>query len=91
MNTINASMGYSGFQLWMGWSPHVLPLLVPTALASTAEIDACNLFSQILADEANAKDSLLIANIAQAFYANKEQGKEDIFKVGDKVMLSTLH
>lgn len=64
---------------------------MPTMMASSVELDAQSLFSQILADEADAKDSLLTAKILQAFYANKERGAEDVFKLGDKVMLSTLH
>lgn len=39
----------------------------------------------------DAKDSLLTAKITQAFYANRDHGEEDIYKVGDKVMLSMLH
>lgn len=45
MNTVNASTGYSGFQLRMEWSLRILPPLVPTVLASTAEIDAQTIFS----------------------------------------------
>jgi hypothetical protein len=29
MNSINVSAGYSGFQLWMGHSPYIIPPLVP--------------------------------------------------------------
>ena len=31
-NTINASTGYSGFQLCLGWSPCVIPPIIPTSL-----------------------------------------------------------
>jgi len=37
------------------------------------------------------KEHLLEAKCMQAFYANRDHGQGDIFKVGDKVMLSTLH
>jgi hypothetical protein len=41
--------------------------------------------------EAEAKDNLLQAKVTQAHFANQHQGKDDIFVVGDLVMLSTLH
>lgn len=37
MNTVNASTRFSGFQLRMGRSPRIIPLLVPTQLPDTAE------------------------------------------------------
>jgi hypothetical protein len=93
MNTINASTGYSGFQLRMGRSPRVIPPLVPGSPEEPGqeEIMACAIVSEIKANVANAKDALLGSKILQAFYANKSQGPEDAYSVGDRVMLTTLH
>lgn len=90
---MNASTGFSGFQLRMGQSPRILPLLVPSTLARppAKDINACAIISNVLANEAEAKDALLTSKISQVFWVNKDRGMEDIFKSGDQVMLSTLH
>ena len=94
MNTINASTGYSGFQLRLGRSPRLIPPIVPTSLppdlrsaASAAE----NIINRINEDVADAKDNLLQAKLYQASAANASHGPEVAHKVGDKVMLSTFH
>ena len=38
-----------------------------------------------------AQDNLLLAKTDQAHHANKHRGAEIIYKVGDKVLLSTFH
>ncbi len=93
MNTVNASTGFSGFQLCMGCSPHVLPPLVPNRLVDNAksDTDAAKIIAQLLDDMAQARDNLIKAKINQAHHANKHRGKEDVFEVGNKVMLSTFH
>lgn len=93
MNTVNASTRFSGFQLCMGHSPCILLPIVPATLQSppAEEIDACTIVSKMLAHKAEAKDVLLTSKILQAFWANKNRGAENVFKVGDQVMLSTLH
>jgi hypothetical protein len=93
MNSINASTGYSGFQLRMERSPHVIPPLVPGHVREPGmeEITAWDIISKIEADIADAKDALLGAKILQAFYSNKSRGREDAYFVGDKVMLATLY
>lgn len=96
MNTVNASTGFSGFQLKLGRSPRVIPPLVPTDLPDDlrgtpeAEI-ALNVADQVEADVAEAKDNLMAAKVAQANSANTSRGKEVVFKVGDLVMLSTFN
>ena len=82
-----------GFQLRMGCSPHVIPPLIPGTMTVPVaeEITAREVISQIEADVTDAKDALLGAKIMQAFYANKGQGREEAYTVGDKVMLATLH
>lgn len=76
MNTLNASTGYSGFQLKMGCSPHIIPPLIPTSLAPGCpqeDINATCVIDKLLDDMASAKDNLIQAKVAQASYANKSQ------------------
>ncbi|KAJ3492390.1 hypothetical protein NLI96_g66 [Meripilus lineatus] len=56
----------------------------PTGLAS----ELVDLFAN---DTAAAKDSLTQAKIAQAVAAAPHRGKELVYRVGDAVMLSTMH
>ena len=94
MNTINASMGYSGFQLHLGCSPHLILPIVPTSLPaklhSTASM-AESAISRITMDIADAKDNLLLAKLTQASGANKSHGKEICYQIGYKAMLNTFH
>lgn len=93
MNSINASTGYSGFQIRMGRSPRIIPPLVPGIVTEppAEEKAAREIILQIEADITDAKDALLGVKILQAFYMNKSRGCEDSYTVGDKVMLATLH
>ena len=86
-------MGFSGLQLCMGCSLHILPPLIPSALLQlpAEEVDVHATIGQVLGNEAKAKDTLLTSKITQAFWANKNRGEEDVCKIGDQVMLSTLH
>jgi len=52
---------------------------------------ASELIEKLKWDVEDAKDHLLEVKCLQAFYANRDHGPEDVFQVGDKVMLSTLH
>jgi hypothetical protein len=47
--------------------------------------------SKMQDDLSEAKDNLLQAKIFQAHYANQNRSPDIPFKIGDKVMLSTLH
>ena len=49
------------------------------------------MISQIETDVAEVKDHLLQAKVFQTHYANLHRSPEIPFKIGDKVMLSTLH
>lgn len=93
MNSVNASTRFSGFQIRMGCSPRIIPPLIPGTISdgTSEETAACNMITQIEADVCEAKDALLGAKIMQAFCANKACGPEDVYLVGDKVMLATLH
>jgi hypothetical protein len=96
MNTVNASVNYTPFQLQMGCSHCIIPPIVPTSLAELHDIIAPADLAQNIAlhletDVMDAKDNLLNAKITQAHYANEQCGLEDTYAIGDKVMLSTLH
>jgi hypothetical protein len=93
MNSVNASTGFSGFQIHMGCSPRIMPRLVPSSKGcdTSDEAAACSMIAQIKSDVKEAKDTLLGAKILQAFFANKTRGHEDPYLVGDCMMLATLH
>lgn len=79
MNTINASTGYSGFQLCLGCSPRLIPPIIlislPDNLLPTVPI-AKNIIAQITNDIVDAKDNLLQVKAAQAAYADRSHGQE---------------
>jgi hypothetical protein len=52
---------------------------------------ARNIMSQLENDTKEAQDNLLASKVTQAFHTNKGRAAEDIYRVGNKVMLSTLH
>jgi Integrase zinc binding domain len=81
MNTVNASTGFSGFQLKTGRSPRIIPPIVP--LAENVII------TRVTLDVQEAQDKLLTAKICQAYHANEHRAPEDVYEVGDLVMLST--
>lgn len=96
MNSVNASTGFSGFQLRMGRSPKVMPLIMPGILpleltGTTEAISAENVISRLAEDEAEACDNLLHTKVQQAHFSNVGRGPNNVFIVGDEVMLSTLH
>ncbi|KZV86156.1 hypothetical protein EXIGLDRAFT_593544, partial [Exidia glandulosa HHB12029] len=92
MNTVNASTGFSGFQLKTGRSPRIIPPLLPLpADATQAEVDAHAIIQRLETDVKEAQDNLLAAKVRQAYHANEHRAPEDVYKVGDLVMLSTKH
>jgi hypothetical protein len=93
MNTVNASTGFSGFQLRMGRSPCVIPPLVasPTHNAPDEQKLAADIIKRLQDDVIEARENLLTAKISQAKQANKMRCPEHDIKVGDHVKLSTAH
>jgi hypothetical protein len=77
MNSVNGSTGYSGFQLLMGR----LPRWIPPFMELTNEDHG---------PEAKHA-SELIERLKWDVEDVKDHGPEDIFQVGDNVMLSTLY
>jgi hypothetical protein len=82
MNTINASTGFTPFQLRMGRSPRLIPPLVPSllnelTLSAPEETErAVALLDRINLDFLESKDNLEQAKILQAYFANKHRGAE---------------
>jgi hypothetical protein len=75
MNTVNASSGYSGFQLHSGHSPRIIPPLVPDTLGddlhNTTEAEHAQTLIHCLHNNVNdAKDNLLQVKVFQAHFAN---------------------
>lgn len=96
MNTVHTSTSFSPFQLRMGRAPRIIPPLVssksPDApLPGTPAYNAHAILCQLKIDTATAQDNLLLAKVQQAIQADKTRGPDPHFKVGDLVMLNTLH
>ena len=94
MNTVNASTGFSPFQLCVGWSPWLIPPLNPEApvTPNVPEAEAATkLINNLFLDVKEAQDNLLAAKVDQAEFANWHCGKEVEFEVEDRVLLSTKH
>ncbi|KZV73548.1 hypothetical protein PENSPDRAFT_564556, partial [Peniophora sp. CONT] len=82
MNTVNASTGFSPFQLYQGRSPRLLPLLVPAPSGGPRDVAV---------DAVEAEHLLYQAKVEQAAQANKHCSPKHVYHVGDRIMLSTYH
>ena len=73
MNTVNASTGFSNFQLHLSRSPHVIPLLIPSSLpqnlCSTAT-QGEDVIAWINVNINEAQNNLLMVKASQAHHAN---------------------
>ena len=75
MNSVNASTGFSNFQIRLGRSPRLIPPIVPTTITdlrsnATESVCAQELIKTIKMDVAEAKDNLIQAKVFQTHYAN---------------------
>ena len=86
MNTINTSMGFTPFQLRMGWSLRLIPPLVtPLPTSSEEEISAHDVIKKLQNDVLEAQDNLLRAKISQSVEANKHRSLTFPFVIGSCV------
>ena len=74
-----------------GKSPRLLPPLIPEDDTAEAEPNARALIKRMTHIEQSAQDNLLAAKIKQAPHANKDRSLTFPFRVGDRVVLTTLH
>ena len=92
MSTVNKSTRYSPFHLRFGRSPWILPPLVnPPPNPSADHINAHQVIENLATDIADACDNLMLAKISQSHYANHNRSDAPSYKIGNKVMLSTLN
>ena len=94
MNTVNASTGYSGFQLHLGRSPRIIPPIVPSTLPdelADAGRTATSIINTLADDVADACDNLLLSKISQTHYASTARNAKPHFDIGEMVMLSTTN
>ena len=93
MNTINKSTGFLPFQLRMGRSPRVIPLLIEQENHDTMpEAERTyELIKKLEQISMEAQDNLLRAKISQAAQANKTRTLTFPFAVGGRVHLTMLH
>ena len=94
MNTLNASTGYLDFQLCLGWSPCIIPPIIPTSLPDnlcSAASAAEDVINRLTNDITDAKDNLLQAKMIQTAYANKSHGCEGVYQPGDKPPFHISH
>ncbi|GJE97594.1 transposase-like protein [Phanerochaete sordida] len=97
MNTVNASTGFSPFHLHLGRAPRIIPAIETSDIRTVedaygdAGTDAARIISQINTDFLEAQDNMQLVKISQATQANKHRGDKIVYKIGDKVMLSTAH
>jgi hypothetical protein len=87
----SASTGFTPFQLRFGRSPKVPPPLFRSNNQLPADKLATDLVLRMQSDVSEAQVNLISAKISQAFQANKHRTFVFPFKIGDKVVLSTLH
>ncbi|KAJ7355945.1 hypothetical protein DFH08DRAFT_853973 [Mycena albidolilacea] len=79
MNRVNASTGFSDFQLRMSRSP---PLVYVPATDAPEEKMAADIISRLELDLMEAQENLLAAKITQAEQANKNRAPEHNIQIG---------
>ena len=91
MNTVNASTGFTPFQLRFGKSARILPPLMALDGDGEQNMSAREIIEQMQPLQLEAKDNLLTAKIRQAQQENQHRNTTFPFKTGDRVVLSTAH
>lgn len=91
MNTVNTLTRFTPFQLHFGRSPCIIPPLSLAKDTSEHELTTDQIIRAIKSYTLEAQDNLVLAKSQQAMNANRSCGPELIYKVGDRVSLSTFH
>jgi hypothetical protein len=89
-NTLNSSTGYSPFQVNYGLSPLIPTDMISGTLISIDHEDINLILEKIETIHKIVKENLLVAKDKQAASSNKGR-KEELFKKGDLVWLSSEH
>ncbi len=97
MSAVNASTGFSRFQLHLGRQPRILPPLFQTDVTAadpdspSAADRAADVIRRIDTDVLEAQDNLAAAKLAQMCAANRGRTDDPAYAVCDLVLLSTFH
>src|ERR1700722_2433952 len=91
MSTMNTSTSFTPFQLRLGHAPCVIPPIVPYDIPEDLHTSEAEIINHLREDEAEVWDNLIQAKATQAFHANTQCQDNDVFQIGDQVMLSTLN
>lgn len=86
---MNASTGKCPYELAIGFRPRLLPAVFPVDLNASNVPSASQFVRQLERDLADARDNLLAAKTRQAAQANKHRRAEDVYAVGDLVLVNT--
>lgn len=87
MNTTHASTRFSGFQLHLGFSPHLIPPIAKEPLDDMLETPL-QFIEWIAQDIGTVVDNLVEQKILQAHQANKYRTDDFPFHISDEVLLS---
>jgi hypothetical protein len=92
MSTVNKSTGYTPFHLRFGCTPRIIPPLINLPPNPSSEhITARQVIKNLQTDVADARDNLILAKISQSHFANPKRTESPVFKIGDKILLSTIN
>jgi hypothetical protein len=94
VNTMNAATSFTNFQLHLGRSLCIMPLIVPNILSDNLRDagETATLVIQHLKDDVvKAQDNLLLTKITQAHHTSSARAPEHTYVPGDLVMLSTAN
>ena len=92
MNTINASTGFTPFQLRFRKSAQILPpITMPNSQNNSRQQTADDIITQMQPLQLEAQDNLLTAKIRQAGQENSHRQLAFPFAIGDRVVLSTAN
>ena len=91
MNTVNASTGFTPFQLHFGKPARILPPILPPHHDNEPNQTAIDLIAHMQPLQLEAQDNLLTSKILQAHHENSHRQLSFPFKIGNRVVLSTTN